>query len=83
MDKKYKFEELLESDMPLESNEKTISALQVGLGSLIAALEKTNPGFSETFLECFDNNYELNKESTSRMAIAQLGIMMKYSLKQL
>ncbi|ENM4575793.1 hypothetical protein ACJ5W6_002580 [Enterobacter hormaechei] len=80
MEKKYRYEEILSGSMSLPSNEHNIAALQVGFASLVAALEKSNPGVADSFFAYFDANYVMNRESTAAPAIAQLGAMVKAGL---
>ncbi|ENO0291366.1 hypothetical protein ACAD15_002411 [Enterobacter bugandensis] len=77
MTKQYKFEEILSSEMPLSNHGEQIAALQVGLASLIAALEAKDPGFVDRFMTNYDFNFNLNRESTAAPAIAVLGAMIK------
>lgn len=83
----YEFEKHLNTQT-FPSKEYQIAALQVGLVSLVKAIEKTNPGFGTTFLETFDSGFKAQREANQMFdadrspveAIALLGTMIKSGL---
>ncbi|MFA1286032.1 hypothetical protein ACDI96_25505 [Citrobacter telavivensis] len=84
---KYEFEKHFNTtSMP--SIELQVFALQVGLASLVQAIEKSTPGFGEVFLQTFDNGFKQNMEANKSVgdeyspveALALLGTMIKSGL---
>ncbi|HBB9912604.1 TPA: hypothetical protein M5M69_004399 [Citrobacter freundii] len=84
---KYEFEKHLNTKSQ-PSTELQVSALQVGLVSLVQAIEKSTPGFGEVFLQTFDNGFKQNREANNGIggeyspveALALLGTMIKNGL---
>lgn len=84
---KYEFEKHLNTQSR-PSTELQVSALQVGLVSLVQAIEKSPPGFGEIFLQTFDNGFKQNREANKVVskehspveALALLGTMIKNGL---
>ncbi|AUZ66867.1 hypothetical protein V8J08_005255 [Citrobacter amalonaticus] len=84
---KYEFEKHLNTTS-LPSIELQVHALQVGLASLVQAIEKSTPGFGEVFLQTFDNGFKQNREANKNVgeeyspveALALLGTMLKSGL---
>lgn len=82
MTDKYKFEEAIKETMQRPANEDAISAIYVGISSLVNAMEKHHPGFSDSFFESLDYNYDINQGLPAEHAIAVLAAMVKVGLKQ-